>query len=69
MKEPNEMLHGKPADTSVFASNIAYLKDAKEALATVDNAEAFKAQLVEKYPNLGGKRMIDISTPRLFKSQ
>ncbi len=61
--------HGKPADTTVLAFNIEYLREAEKALAMVDNAEAFKAQLIEKYPNLGGKRMIDISTPRLFKGK
>ena len=61
--------HGKPGDTSIFATNIAYLKDVKRILATADNANAFKTQLLKKYPGLGGKRMIDISTPRLFKNQ
>lgn len=58
--------HGAPADKNEVTATINYLTTAKNALAEVSGAEAFKARLLEAFPNRTGAAIFDIYLPLLF---
>lgn len=59
--------HGNaPADADTYYVNIAYLGKAGELMQTAENAEEFKAGLVEAFPDLKMDAAIDFVTPMLF---
>lgn len=61
--------HGLPGGPSLYDDNITWLARAAELMQTVDNAEDFKAGLVEAFPELGMAAAIDFVTPFLFPSE
>jgi len=61
--------HGLPGDASLYDANIAWLSKAGELMQTADTAEAFKAGLVEAFPELGMDAAIDFVFPFLFPSE
>ncbi len=61
--------HGEPTTMQVFANNIEYLQSAAAIYPTVDNGADFKQKLMERYPTLGGDRLLDISNRFLFKKK
>ncbi len=58
--------HGVPGGPDLYAQNIAWLTEAGELLGTVDSGEAFKAGLIEAFPDLGMTAAIDFVLPFLF---
>jgi glyoxylase-like metal-dependent hydrolase (beta-lactamase superfamily II) len=58
--------HGVPADKAEVRSNINYLQFAKGAFAEADGPEAFKAALLEEFPDLAGAAIFDIYLPHLY---
>lgn len=58
--------HGKPANKEEIRNNIKYLQFAKQAFADAANAEAFKAALLEGFPERSGAAIFDIYLPHLY---
>jgi len=58
--------HGVPADKEEIRNNIKYLQFAKQAYAEAADAEAFKAALLEAFPERGGAAIFDIYLPHLY---
>jgi glyoxylase-like metal-dependent hydrolase (beta-lactamase superfamily II) len=59
--------HGAPADKAEIKTGIEYLKTAQRAFKSGLKGEAFKAKLMEAYPNRTGAAVFDIYLPRLFE--
>ena len=58
--------HGLPADKAEVARNVEYLSAAREAVGDGLAGEAFKAFLLERYPERKCPGIFDIYLPRLF---
>lgn len=58
--------HGTPADKDEIQANIDYMRAAEKLAAESPNVEAYKATLLERYPNRTGPAIIDIYAPALF---
>jgi glyoxylase-like metal-dependent hydrolase (beta-lactamase superfamily II) len=58
--------HGKPADKEEVRNSIKYLQFAKKAHAEAADAEAFKAALLEAFPERSGAAIFDIYLPYLY---
>lgn len=58
--------HGAPADKAEVKTTIEYLQTAKKLLAEGLDADAFKAALLEAYPDRSGAAIFDIYLPLLF---
>jgi glyoxylase-like metal-dependent hydrolase (beta-lactamase superfamily II) len=58
--------HGMPADKNEIGNNINYLQTAQRALAEAVDAEAFKATMVQAFPERNVAAIFDIYLPLLF---
>ncbi len=58
--------HGLPGTPEVYETNIAWLAKAGELMGTAADGAAFKAGLVDAFPELGMNQAIDFVLPFLF---
>lgn len=58
--------HGKPAGREVYAAMLGYLRDLRQLRASARSGDELRQQLVARYPDHLGSRLIDISLPRLY---
>ncbi|MEL6322397.1 MAG: MBL fold metallo-hydrolase, partial [Cyanobacteria bacterium J06626_14] len=61
--------HGLPGTPELYDENIAWLSTAAELMEAADTSEAFKAGLVETFPDLGMDAAIDFVFPFLFPDE
>jgi len=61
--------HGEPVGPDVLGQVSDYVKFAKQQFESGGNADAFKAALHERYPNLRGDELMDYSVFFLYQSQ
>ena len=58
--------HGLPGGPSMYATNISYLETASELMGQTEDADTFRAGMVEAFPDLGMVAALDFFLPYLF---
>jgi glyoxylase-like metal-dependent hydrolase (beta-lactamase superfamily II) len=58
--------HGEPTDPAIFTANARYLRDALTIQETAADAEAFRSELLTRYPDARSAGLLDLYLPLLY---